>query len=65
MCEGCKIFFCKECIEYELYGEMDILIEVNRKIFKYREIIYNIKGEVFYKRNVLLVYLKDDLKVFW
>lgn len=34
------------------------------KLFQYREIINNIKGEVFYKRYVLLVYIKDDLKIY-
>lgn len=62
VCEGCKIPVCKECTEHELHGEMDILTEVNRKIFKHREIIYNIKSDALYKRNVLLAYLKDDLK---
>lgn len=64
MCEECKIFVCKECIEYKLYEKIDILIEVNMKLFQYREIINNIKGEVFYKRYVLLVYIKDDLKIY-
>lgn len=64
VCEECKIPVCKECTEHKLHEKIDILTEVNTKLFQHRETINNIKGEVLYKRHVLLAYIKDDLKTY-
>lgn len=64
VCKECKIPVCKECTEHKLHEKIDILTEVNTKLFQHRETINNIKGEVLYKRHVLLAYIKDDFKTY-